>query len=259
MAHLKGLGQSVTFRRISERIPLQYTFLSKVLNQPGHHLSQDHLFKMAKILDFLPEEIDYLDLLRSYSTTEEPDRKSFLFARIEKERKKRAIQAEHQDFSDSSTMMREMRYLFEPMAVIVHVALWMPVYQRDPRRLCSLTGMNPKKLLEILDSLDMLGYIRLGEDPFEVVEVFDRDPHYGRDNPLMRAHQAKLKTQMISRLNQTSEEEKESFMVAFTADEEAREKINQEFKKFIQNVREISQNSKEEHLYQMSFDFLKWF
>ncbi len=48
----------------SSQLGIQYTYLSKCLNQMGHHLSNDHVYQIVKSLGFNDDEIDYILLLK---------------------------------------------------------------------------------------------------------------------------------------------------------------------------------------------------
>jgi hypothetical protein len=75
----------------------------------------------------------------------------------------------------------------------------------------------------------------------------------------MRAHQNSYKTILQSRLNLTTEEQKESFMVTFTMDDEGFQQAKTLFNEFISNIQQLAFKSKNEHVYQLNFDLLKWF
>ena len=152
-----------------------------------------------------------------------------------------------------------MAYLFTPLAIVVHVALFIKSYQKNPRLLCPQLGISDVALKNILQILDASDYVVLADDdPFKVLEVKSKYPHFGREHPLMRAHQTTLKTMLQSRLNQTAESEKESFLVTFSMDEAGFKKVSEEFRKFVSKVQSVSFDGKHTNVYQLSFDFLKW-
>src|SRR4051794_836980 len=78
---VKQLNQTrkhLTLRKLASMIPVQNTYLSKSLNDPKTHLNEDHLFRICKLLEFFPQEIDYVFLLRAQAIANDPDRKTFL-------------------------------------------------------------------------------------------------------------------------------------------------------------------------------------
>lgn len=260
-ARVKSLQKSkkaITLRKLADRLSLQPTYFSRCLGSDRAQLSEDHLYSLGRYLDFLPEEIDYLLLLRSYASTSDTHRRENLFARIDCIRKQRIVSSERAEFR-LEDFQAEAAYLFTPMAIVVHVALFIQSYRKNPRSLCPLLGVTAERLREILRVLDQSDYIQTADDdPFNVIEVKSKYPHFGREHPLMRAHQNTLKTQLLSRLQQTSESDKESFMVTFSMDQDGFERVRTEFKSFIGKIQQISSEGKHSHVYQLGFDFLRW-
>lgn len=258
VAQLKVTRKSLTLRKLADRLSIQHTYLSRCLNGDKAHLSEDHIYSLGRLLDLLPDEIDHLLLLRSYACTGDVHRKETLYARLDAARKSRLGSGEKKEFRYED-LQAEAAYLFTPLAVIVHVALFIKEYRLNPRALCSLLGITADRLKEVLRILDQSDYIVIADkDPFQIVEVKSKYPHFGREHPLMRAHQATLKTLLQSRLQQTSESDKESFMVTFSMDEKGFGRVRDEFKKFVTQIQQISTEGQHHHVYQMSFDFLRW-
>lgn len=256
--HLKLSKKALTLRKLADRLSIQHTYLSRCLNGDKAHLSEDHTYSLGRLLGWLPEEIDYLLLLRSHACTADMHRREFLDARIDAIRKTRVASAEEQTFRYED-LQAEAAYLFTPLAIVVHVALFIKDYRTNPRALCSLLGITPDRLKEILRILDQSDYIVLSDqDPFVVNDVKSKYPHFGREHPLMRAHQATLKTLLQARLQQTSESAKESFMVTFSMDEAGFARVRDEFKTFVAKIQQISFEGKHQHVYQLGFDFLRW-
>lgn len=258
VSFLKVGSVTWTLKKLADKIPVQYTFLSKVLNSPESHLNEDHLFRAATALDFLPDEIDYLLLLRSLAITGDFNRKEFLTRKIESIKKLRSISADHNRLS-SIELQQVIAYLLNPLCMLTHVALSIPEIQRNPQSLCSLLGVSNAKLKQILELLEANSFIELGEKRFEVTEVKDAVTHFGREHPLMRVHQSALKSSLQNRLNQTQEDFKESFFVTFLMDDKGFEKIQNLFKKFIADVQQIKNEAEDTNVFQLSFDLLKWF
>ena len=77
----KQQRSSFNLRKLAECIPVQYTYLSKVLNHEEAHLNEDHLFKACRLLDFQPSNLNLhcsCDKPRSLKITIGKD---FLFAK----------------------------------------------------------------------------------------------------------------------------------------------------------------------------------
>lgn len=257
LREIRKVKASVTLKSVATRLSIQPTYLSRVLNDERSHLSEDQLFALGSIMKIMPDEVDYLLMLRSYATTQDDKRRETLFKRIEEIRRSRLAKTEKRDW-DPQSLQNETAYLFNPLAGIVHVALFIKEIRMNPRSLCSPLGISAAKLKEILLVLQASEYIELADDdPFNVKEVKPRYPHFGREHALTRAHQVMAKTALLSRSSQTPEANKESFLATFTMTEEGFEKVREELKAFITRLQTIASSGKHDHVYQFSLDFLK--
>lgn len=258
VAELKKRKSSLTLAKLAGQIPVQYTFLSKALNDPKAHLNEDHLFKLGRLLELLPDEIDFLLLLRSQATASTPDRREYLSAKIEALRKERTLSADH--VSRTGDRLRtEMSYLFNPMCMVVHAALFIREYEKDPRRLMNPLGLTEERLKEVLLILEQNEFLELGKTPFQIKEVKSKFPHYGPDHPLMRLHQQVVKGALVQKLSAIPESDKESFFVTFTMDETAFGEVKKRFRAFLQDIQKLTFECKHKNVYQLNFDLVKWF
>src|SRR5271170_3057867 len=89
----------LTLKKVAEKISIQYTYLSKALNDEKTHLSEDHVFAIARLVDWLPEETDYVFLLRALAVTTNTERKTELKLKLERIRKARRLRAGLQEFN----------------------------------------------------------------------------------------------------------------------------------------------------------------
>jgi uncharacterized protein (TIGR02147 family) len=255
----KSRDPKITLRSLATKVRVQYTYLSRVLNSKQAHLSEDQLYALSSVLQLFPDEIEFLLLLRSYQTTEIQNRRAAIFAKIENISQQKKTRADY--VGDGSVgSNHDLHYLLNPICVIIHVALFIKDYQNNPRLLCASLGISVADLREVLRILDSSGYVDVdSNDAFKVLAVKSKHPHFTRTHPLMRAHQSLLKNAMNGRLAQTSEEAKESRMVTFSANEQFFEALRKHFDDFMKNVQKSSAEGKHTHLYQLNFDFLRWF
>lgn len=258
LQEMKGRKSHLTLAKIAAQLPVQYTFLSKALGDSKAHLNEDHVFRMGQLLELLPEEIDYLLLLRSHATASGPSRREHLGKKLEKIRKEKVLSADHVE-QNSARLSREMSHLLNPLCVLVQTALFIKDYEKNPRKLIPLLGTTEEKLREVLRVLELNDFVILGKDAFEIREVRSVFPHYGPDHPLMRLHQQILKTALIQKLNTISESDKESFFVTFTMDDATFLEVKKRFRSFLQDVQKLTFESKHKSVYQLSFDLMKWF
>ncbi len=255
---LKEKRPHFTLRWLADAVDIQYTYLSKVLNDDSTHLNEDQLHRVAVALEFLVDEVDFLQLLRSYSVTRDSQRRDYLIRKIEEISSKRVVRADYQKWTEDE-ITGQMSYLIDPVALLVLVALEIEALRVNPMALCSHLGITHAKLQAVLATLSRAGSIILGRSAFEVVEVKEQTLHFGREHPLMRIHQSLIKTQLQSRLSQTAEEDKESFVATFVMDSVGKQRVKSLFQSFLAEVQAIYKESSHQQIYQMSFDLVKWF
>lgn len=253
----KKSGNAMTLKRLSEKIDMQYTYLSKVLNQEDVHLSEDHLFKTCYVLGFGAEDTDYLLTLRQRDVAQDQDRQNFLTNKIDSLRASKKLNAEILQVDNLS--QPQIEYLFNPLAVVVHIAINVPQFKEDPLQLCSLLGIDRAFLKSTLKLLEANDYVILSNNyDFKIEKVLKKQFHIGKDNPLMRMHQNLLRLKMAGKSFETSENDKNSFFVTFSGNQETMDEVNSEFNSFIKKVEEIVGKAKKENVFQMSFDLLRW-
>ncbi|MEQ1877818.1 MAG: DUF4423 domain-containing protein [Bdellovibrionia bacterium] len=248
--------KSFTLTKVAKLIPIQNTYLSRVLNDEKTHLNEDHLFKMCKLLEFFPQEIDYLFLLRSRALATDASRAGFLDSKINRIRQESQRSASFQEFG-SHRLNQEMAYLFDPLCTLVHVALFIDEHRTNPRKLGSQLGITQARLKQILAKLRDVGFIELESD-FEVKAVNQNQVHYGTDHPLMRTHQSLLRSKGAAQLNNTPEDEKHCFMGTFSADPETFAQIKSRFQAFLKEAEALVTKAPSKSVYQMNFDLFKW-
>lgn len=249
--------KSLTLRYLAEQLPIQYTYLSKALNDSKTHLNEDHLFRASRILGLLPDETEYLLTLRAQALASSSERKEYLQSKIDQLKRGRHLQAENQVWS-SNALKHQMEYLFNPLAVLVKVALPIKEVQRNPKILCQKLGITVHELRQTLAILEANGYLELKSDGITIQAIKKGQVHFGKDHPLMRVHQNLIRTAINDTLLKTSEEDKHSFLATFTADRKTYEKIREEFERFLKKVQALVGDSRHENVFQLSFDLFKW-
>lgn len=258
---LKKGPRPLTLRKMADQIPIQYTYLSKVMNHDEYDLGEDHLFSICRMLGFQGEESEYILLLRAWKISNDSERKKHLFNKIEQMRRQKKLNSEHVE-GEAVKVAQETRYLFNPLCLIVHVALTSQILRKNPQVLCSKLGIDLKQLKEILKILAEFDLIELESDQLTVKSVNKLRFHLSRAHPLTRVHQSLLKNTLQTRLSQTEEEDKQSFMATFTLDAKGFEMIQEEFQNFLKKVESIAGRSKNpqdhQNVYSLNFDLFKW-
>lgn len=253
---LQSKDRSLTLKSLAQKVPIQYTYLSKFFNDPTVHLGEDHLFSLCRLLDFPSEESDFILLQRSYEVAADNKRKEYLFGKIKQKREEKNLNFEEQRTGEH--LAPEMAYLFNPKALLVHVALSIPHYRMQPERLCQVFEMTLPELKEVFNILVQNGYVDLEEGALQIKEVRDPHIHFGPGHPLMRVHQNLFKTLANSKFLTLPEDKKYNFMVTFTADKNAYAEIQKEFRGFLKKVEAIAGNSLDQNLYQLGFELFPW-
>lgn len=254
---LKKQRPGFSLRSVAQQVPMQYTFLSRVLNRDDAHLSEDQIYTIGKILELYPDESSFLFLLRSIATTSSEKRRAELLAQAEKERQRHTTSASLQDPARSEFNLG-MKYLLEPIHLFVHLSLDIPHYRKNPKSLTMPLGISLQALGEILQTLQKLNYLELGDDIFTVKKVHNNHIHFGADHPLTRVHQSLLKTMASAQLLKTPEGEKKSIQILFASDPKSFEAIRNEFDIFLRKAEKIATSAPSKAVYQMSFDLFKW-
>jgi uncharacterized protein (TIGR02147 family) len=254
-------NHSLSLRKIASLISIQYTYLSKVMNHDEHHLNEDHLFSICKILSLPLQETEYVLNLRSWAMAQDSDRKKYLLGKLQNMRRDKKLNVSQKE-SDSQKLALEMSYLLNPLCIVVHVAASNPLLRKNIQQLCPKLGISLKQLKEILKILALNDLIELESDQLTIQSSKQMQFHLGRNHPLMRVHQNLMKSSLLNRLSQTDEEQKQSFMVTFTSNQEAFESIKDEFQNFLKKVESIARKTERpqdhQQVYHMNFDFFRW-
>ena len=255
---LKKIRPQMTLSRLADLAQIQYTYLSMILKTEKGHLTEDQLFRVAHHLEFFEDEIDFLFLLRSLQSSQDEKRKKSLLHQVERFERERNLSAEHQKVSVNS-YDAQTQYLLSPLCLVVHMALFIKAYRQDPSRLCAPLGIKSAQLKKILQILEMNDFVQLSRSG-EVSAVKANRMHFGKDHPLMRTAQILNRTFASQKLNSLDESEKESHNYTFTMDKSGFDEVRSKFNAFLQEVQKTAvAKQKQEHVYQLTLDFFRWF
>lgn len=255
---LKKIRPQMTLSRLADLSQIQYTYLSMILKTEKGHLTEDQLFRIAHHLEFFEDEIHFLFLLRSYQVSQDEKRQAALLNQIEKYERERNISAEHQKVSVNS-YDAQTQYLLSPLCLVVHMALFIKTYKQDPNKLCAPLGIKSAQLKKILQILEVNDFIQLSKSG-DVSVVKANRMHFGKDHPLMRTAQILNRNFASQKLNALEEGEKESHNYTFTMDKAGFDEVRNKFNAFLQEVQKVAvSKQKQEHVYQLTLDFFRWF
>jgi hypothetical protein len=262
-ARLKSLSASnsaqprLTWKRIASLLPIQYTYLSKALNDADTHLSEEHLFQICQCLRLSDHETKRVLTLRALSVSRSSGHRDFL----ERQLQDLSIQGPQHIESrtlDAPAIRDEIAYLLNPTHIILYVALAIAEYRHRPHLLAGPLGLTPLQLRESLRLLARMGLIDLDEKGWIVEARNSQRQHLASDHILVRYHQNMLRNLVSSRVMQTAEREKKNFLATFTMDDDGFEQTKVLFSKFIQQVEEVARSRPDQGVYQLCFDLFRW-
>lgn len=249
--------EDLSMKNLALQIGVQATYFSKFFHNESTNLNDDHLFQLCQILDFNQHEIDYIFHLKDHQTSSDQNRRDYLKRKIEQFRKEMKLNTKDVE-APVDQLEEEMKYLLDPLCILVHLALYIDQFKKNPQAIGHQMNITSQKLKTILGILLSNGFIEIGEDLYDIKKVNNQRIHYGKNHPLMRVHQSILKTSINSQLLKTAEESKHSFLVTFNTDDHGFNQIKEEFQKFIKSVEGIAIKSKPNGVYQLNFDLFKW-
>ncbi len=244
-------------RWLAENVPVQYTYLSRVLNGNGAELSEAHLFKICTLLNLAQEEVEYLLLLRSAEATSDRAFRDYQMKKAERIREAKSQSMSLHEFN-SSRLEAELGYFLDPYVVLIHMALLIPTVMKAPQLLCGTLGMTEDQLAEKLERLESMGFIKRGKKRVSVEKILKTRMHANTQHPLIRSHQQVLKNICNAQLLKINDLEKISSMATFTGSRAVFVEIRKEFDEFIRRVQKLTDPTPEEHVYQLSFDLFRW-
>ena len=252
-----GGGAPLTLKKIAARISIQYTYLSKALNQEGTHLSEDHLHEICKMLNFYPDELEYVLALRGLAVATSQSRKNYLTKRMLALRS--GQQSHGSRMEKNPHISGEVNFLLAPQVWLVYFALGIKDYRENPRKLAANLGIEMAQLKTVLQNLSDLALIEIGENVFAVKKVNKNHFYYNVEHPLTRIHQQLLRLTCDAQIARLPETQKQRFMVTFNAELDTVEKIRKLFATFIKDVEGLVVAAPSKNTFQLNFELFQWF
>lgn len=248
-------GPRLTWKKVAARVPLQYTYLSRALNHPDVHLSEDHLHEICKLLHFFPEEIEYLLVLRGLATASSPSRREYLQKKLVTLRSGQQLNAPQEK---GSAVSGDVHFLLSPLAWVAYFSLGIKEMRENPRRLAQHLGIEITHLRALLNTLHDLSLIETGKDVFEVLKVNKNHFHYSADHPLTQLNQQLLRPQCDAHFLKLPVSQRHRLMATFNADPIAFSRIEELFGEFIREVEKVAVKAPSRRTYQLNFELFPW-
>jgi len=245
-----------SLKKVAARISIQYTYLSKALNDELTHLSEDDLFEICEFLNFFPDETRYVLILRNIACSKSEKRKTSLEGRLKRLVSSKQINAPVESHLDSG---REIGFYLSPITWLVYFALGRSEFRENPRKLGTILNIESFQLKISLQTLCDLSLIEIGDSVYQIKKVNKNHFHTSPDHPLMRIHQQLLRSFCDSYFSKLPEKQKQRFMVTFNSNEETVSKIKELFSEFIRKSEKLVVSSPSTKTYQLNFELFNWF
>lgn len=255
LERLRSRGERITAASLAEAARIQGPYLSKVLAGQAD-LNEDQLYLVAKRLRLSSDENHYFTLLFRLAKAQVAERRKEIRASIDEFRDEIASPAKNRN---AEKLLVESdafaRYYLNPYMQIVHMYLTIPKWRANPSQLAEALGLASERMTEILATLEALGIIELRSGSYHVLK---EQLHLPRSSPLCNPQQALMKVAGVERSRTLSTERVYSFSAAFSANEKARRRIQEEFAEFLAKVESIVREAPSEEVYQVGFDLFPW-
>lgn len=85
--------KSLSLKKIAATVPMQYTYLSRVLNRDDVHLTEDQLHSICQQIDLFADEFEYVFTLRALAVTHHSGRQEYLRKRLDRLRRSQDLAA----------------------------------------------------------------------------------------------------------------------------------------------------------------------
>lgn len=245
-----------SLRKLSEKLEIQYTYLSKVLNTDSAHLSDDHIFIIQESFsDLSSSESQFLELSRKINSTHLAKRRKNLLEELNALKRRNQLQARP---IDAEVESKQITLLLDPYSKLVRLALHIKEYREDPLRISSALGLSYERLRLTLSRLHEANEIEFDAKTTKIKKVEKAHEHLSSTHPWMRANQQLLRPLCSTRLSQLNEDQQTSLMVSFTADRKAKREIEKKIEQVFQEIESIAVNAPNEDLYQLNLELFQW-
>ncbi len=250
--------KSFTLKWIAAQLEIQYTYLSKTLNEPGKHLHEAHVLKIADLLGLNDSEREFLLILRNEQASQYEHQRAYWRQKREENKNAYELQSARAkvNIDDGEAFQR---YLMDPLAMVIYVAMFCPKYLASPICLQRKLNISDCRFKEILRLMHQCGLIELdANDPYKIRRTLNASFHVGTNHPYMRIHQRIMKTAAIDQISRTDEDKKYSITSTFNADPVTFAALKEEFRALLAKAEKIASKSQDTNVCYMSLDLLEW-
>ncbi len=252
----KRLDSKFGFHSLADAARIQRPYMSKVISGKAE-LSLDQMFLITESLSLDAERVEFLELLLNYSRCGVLIRKKRLKNQIEEiSLSKRTSDANLKSKVVTSNSSHDLSlYYLKHWTQLVHVALSIPRYSKDPKLLAEVLGINSQDMQKILEDLRSLDLIYSNGN--ELVPK-DGHLHLNKNSVLFQAWKTQIRFAGMQRQASLSDSSSYSFTAVFSATEEARKKVHAKFLEFLKEFETEVRDADSQNVYQIAFDLFPW-
>lgn len=255
LLHRKKANSRFTFEAMAKACGVQKTYLSKVLKHKGN-LNPDQIYSACEYLRFNPLERDYVTALYQLATSEHPKRKEEIAHRVSELRKK-ALKTEEvlglKTASPTKDILAE--YYADPFYSLIHMFLSIDRFRKNTTLLGPALGLNPSKINHYIERLESMGIIVQENSGWQLLHP---TLHLPEGSPFLKAHRNLLRLKAMEKIEKLENPDFYSFTVVFSTNHTVQKEIHRRFLQFLEQIRTLVEKGKEQDVYQLNFDFLKW-
>lgn len=248
-------AEAFNYQALAAASRIQKTYLSRVLNGDGQ-LSSDQLFLALAYLEFSAEEKNYITLLHQWERSEISERRKILEEELRQFRQVHMKTERH--LKDSSQLMNDVdmtMYYLNVNTQLVHMFLTIPQYANSPTSIAKVLGISEQALTKIMRFLAELKIINYKNHR---VVVERTNLHLSKDAPLSLPYRTMMRLKALERLQSQKTSEPYGYSLFFSADEDARAKVQALFFEFLKAAERVIGPAKCKNVYQLQFDLIDW-
>ncbi len=251
----KKRSPSHTLARLSELAQLQAPYLTNVLKEKAH-LNADQFFSIAQVFAISAEEFQYGQILLEWERSAHEKRKEHLRQRMA-ELKKQKLKTENylKASADDISEQEATRFYLNPELQLVHAFFGVEEFAADQELIARHLRIDSVKLASLVQELEKLGFLKKTPKGYQKTK---KSIHLSKSSPVCRPQQLLMQYRSLQHQQGLPEDDRYNFAVTFTADPATREKIHQEFLKFLSVIETQVREAPSEQVYQMNFDLFGW-
>lgn len=253
----RQFGSRFTFEKMAKACGVQKTYLSKVLNGPGH-LNPDQLFSCGEYLKLRIQEIEHLLALREREIAQNSTRATLLTAKInEIRREKLKTDSAIETVPEAAIENRKWEYFTDVDLQLVHLFLTVPYYAENPNEICERIGIGQSRLDSILLKLQDWQLIDYSSG---IYKAKDPQLHLSQDSPAFLAFGILNRLKTIEKIRDVKFDKSEDsfFSASFSAKTSFQRKLRKKIQELLKETQGEVIKSKSEQVYQLNIDFFRW-